>query len=418
MSQLFVRLLGAAHMTEAGLDLPVQWLAQDDAGPVLAEGTVNLADVAADTPPWPADPRNVIVLAPVEQTLWLSASVPGRSTSQIARALPFAVEEFLTQDVETMHLAHGPILRGTPVPCILLDRQLLADWLAALAGAGLAPDCMVPDASLLPEDSGVTVLFDGGDVLLRTPEHMTRMDPVLLHDALAAPEPTSRETDAQPEPAWTLEVIGGTTEDIDALGAVFPGEVVGRALSGSVLRYLASRFVAPPAIDMLQGRFAPSKRSTRSERRWRGVAALAAVWGLVFVGVQLGEGLWAEHRADALRVESVALFRELFPGERPARNVYAEMRRRIGTVERPTADFRTLIGQLALGMERTLEGAELQSLSFSESRGELSTELSLREYSDLDRLKAQLEGQGLAVQIGSAEEQDGIVRARLRLGPT
>ena len=117
-----------------------------------------------------------------------------------------------------------------------------------------------------------------------------------------------------------------------------------------------------------------------------------------------------------MRTDAVALFRDLYPEARPPRNPYTEMRRRVGQPDQSsTADFESLLGALALAIDAALEGVELQSLSYSAGRGELTTELSLREYADLDRLRLQLEEQGVVVQIGSAEEQDGIVRARLRV---
>ena len=414
MARLFLRLTGPAHEAEDGLDAPCEWLLRDEAGEVVAEGSGNLIDLDRARP-WGDDLPEVIALAPVESVLCLSRTVPGRTASQVARALPFAVEEFVTQDIETMHLAHGPITRGQPVSCVLADRQLVADWLGAIGSTGLAPALMTPDAALLPDRCEFAVLFEGDDALLRTPEHLTRIDHRALPDTLAAAAPAATD-DAPPDTTPGLEVIGGTTAQADALRDVFPGAVEAQPLDGTVLRFLASHYAAPRSVNMLQGAFAPPRRRGGAASRWRAVAALAALWLLVFTGVRFGEGLWADHRADALQTDAAALFRELYPEARPPRNAYTEMRRRVGQPDQPSAaDFELLLGALALAIDAALEGVELQSLSYSASRGELTTELSLREYADLDRLRLQLEDQGVVVHIGSAEEQDGIVRARLRV---
>ena len=414
MARLFLRLTGPAREAEDGLDAPCQWLLRDEAGQVLAAGSGSLIDLDK-TRPWGDDLPEVIALAPVESVLCLSRTVPGRTASQIARALPFAVEEFVTQDIETMHLAHGPITRGQPVSCVLADRQLVADWLGAIGLIGLAPALMTPDAALLPDRCEFAALFEGDDALLRTPEHLTRIDHRALPDTLAAVVPAATD-DAPPDATPGLQVIGGTAAQANALRDVFPGAVEAQPLDGTVLRFLASHYAAPRSVNMLQGAFAPPRRKGGTASRWRAVAALAVLWLLVFTGVRFGEGLWADHRADALQTDAAALFRELYPEARPPRNPYAEMRRRVGQPDQPSAaDFELLLGTLALAIDAALDGVELQSLSYSASRGELTTELSLREYADLDRLRLQLEGQGVVVHIGSAEEQDGIVRARLRV---
>ena len=235
--------------------------------------------------------------------------------------------------------------------------------------------------------------------------------------AAAAPDDTAPGDAASSGEAPRLTVIGADQAQVAALRRVVPHEVVEHPIEGSVLRFLASHFDGARGINMLQGPFAPPRRSRVAAGRWRTVAALAALWLVVFVGVRFGEGLWADYRADALQAEAATLYREIYPEARPPRNAYVEMRRRVGQPERAAgADFEALLGTLAGAIDAAVQGVELQSLSFSETRGELTTELSLREYADLDRLRLQLEEQGLVVHIGSAEEQDGIVRARLRLG--
>lgn len=414
MARLFLRLTEPAYETDAGLDASCQWLLEHDDGDVLAEGSDSLTDLGK-AQPWGDGAPEVIALAPVERVLCLARTVPGRTVSQIARALPFAVEEFVTQDIETMHLAHGPITRGQPVSCVLADRELMADWLGAIGSIGLTPVLMTPDAGLLPVRHEVAVLFEGDDALLRTPEHVTRIDYRALSETLAAVVPDATD-DPTSDRTARLEAVGGTPEQADALRQVFPGEVATRPLDGSVLQFLASHFAAPRTINMLQGAFAPPRRRGGAAGRWRAVAALAAVWLLVFTGVRFGEGLWADHRADTLQTDATALFRELYPEARPPRSAYAEMRRRVGQPDQPSAaDFELLLGALARAIDAAVEGVELQSLSYSAGRGELTTELSLREYADLDRLRLQLEEQGVVVHIGSAEEQEGIVRARLRV---
>ncbi len=408
---LFLRPRTPARDTEAGWRIHIEWLARDAAGTVVAQGAGDadaLAGLADE--PWAGDAEAIVLLVPIECVTWLTLSVPGRSSSQIRRALPFAAEEFLAQDIETMHLAHAPIARGRPVRCAAIDDALLSDWLACLRDAGLSPRHAVADASLLPGDAGgVSALFDGDDVVVRAPEHMARVDVRLLPEVLRAAFDGSVGADAAP-----LTLIGGTLADIDAPGLPPPAAEI--ALPDGPLAYLASRW--PPqaaAIDLLQGAYQPARRRQPSAAGWRSVAALAALMGAIFIGGALAEGVWAERKAGALSAEAQALYQAIYPDERPARNVYAEMRRRIGQTGDDQAQFHLLLGGLAAGMGSGSGGAELKSLSFDEKRAQLATEVKLAGYADLDGLSERLEEQGLQVDIGSAEEREGQVHARLRL---
>ena len=409
---LFLRPRTPALRTDDGWRVEVEWLGVDAAGAPLARGAGDwqaLAELAGE--PWAQAGGDVVLLVPVEHVTWLAPAVPGRGVSQIRRALPFAAEEFLAQDIETMHLAHAPIVRGEPVRCAAMDDALLADWLACFQAAGWPPGHAVPDASLLPgADGELSALFDGGDVIVRTAQHMARVDVALLPQVLRAAADGHAGADVP-----TLNLIGAPGAETDT-GDWPPERVEEAPLPDGALAYLASRWSPQAApINLLQGRYQPTRRRAPGAAGLRTVAALAAAWGAVFLGGAWLEGFWAEREATALGAQAVALYRGIYPGERPAPDVYAEMRRRIGAQGEDDPRFHLLLGRLAAGMEGGLAGTELQSLSFNEERAELATELKLEGYADLDRLTERLEGQGLAVDIGSAEEREGRVHARLRL---
>ncbi len=394
-----------------------EWLLRDNRGRAVAQETSDLhalkemIDAGGDFDPIDlADPDNVVVFVPSAEVAWLSCIVPGRRAAQIRSALPFAVEEFLTQDVESMHLAHGTIARGQPVRCALIDRQRITDWLDRLRDCDLRPGHMVPDASLLPcNEVSASVLLEDAEALVRTPEHIASVEASSLPDILQAVRASFGESD---DPVG-LEIIGGTQLSLAGIaGSGF--SVRSATLDGSVLEFLASRWEADrPEINLLQGEFAPQRRGSTSPRGWRSVAALAAVWVFTALAVLIGEGYVASHQADALEAESIDLYRSIYPNERRVHNAYAQMRAKLRQSDAGQGTFHVLLGQLAAG---TTEGSiSVRSITFNDSRGELTSELWLPGYAQIDALKLELENQGLTVDISSAEERDDIVRARLRI---
>ena len=436
--RLFIRILSGSELADlganqtAGKTIQCQWLVRDDRGQTLAQGETDaagLSDIAnvsgvgsgkpsgepsgepSGDPDILVDPDDLVVLVPSAQVAWLSRTVPGRRAAQIRRALPFAVEEDLTQDVESMHLAHAPIVRGQPVRCALIDRHLLADWLACLRDRGLRPGHMVPDACLLPcSQSSASVLFEGAEAVVRTPEHIATVEASILPDILESVRASFDNADESLE----LDLIGGEAIDERMDDSGF--NVRRTALRGTVLEFLASRWDADrPEINLLQGPFAPSKGAGTSRGGWRGVAGLAALWLIVTLAVLIAEGYVANHRADALEAELTALYRSIYPNERRIPNAYAQMRAKLRESDAGHAVFHTLLGQLAAGTTQGNTDVSVRSITFNDSRGELTSELWLPGYARLDALKLELERRGLAVDISSAEERDNVVRARLRI---
>ncbi len=432
--RLFIRILSGPERVNRGANqtvdktLQCQWLLRDDRGQTLAQGETDaggLGDMASASgepfgepfgepsgkPDDLADPDNLVVVVPSAQVAWLSRTVPGRRAAQIRRALPFAVEEDLTQDVESMHLAHGPIVRGQPVRCALIDRHLLTDWLTCLGDCGLRPGHMVPDACLLPcNQSSASVLLEGDEALVRTPEHIATVEASTLPDILESIRASFDGADETLE----LDVIGPDASDWRVDGSGF--NVRRTALSGTALDFLASQWDANrPEINLLQGPFAPSRGKLGSRNGWRGVAGLAALWLIVTLAVLIAEGYVSNHRAAALEAESTALYRSIYPNERRVPNAYAQMRAKLRESDAGQAAFHVLLGQLAAGTTQGNADVNVRAITFNDSRGELTTELWLPGYALLDELKLELEGRGLTVDISSAEERDSIVRARLRI---
>ena len=302
MPTLFLRLLSPARRDDEGFHLAGEWLIVEDDGSERATGVTDfrglsdLIDPAAD---WLQNPNNIVTIVPGEHVLGVSCEVPGRSTGQIRRALPYVVEEFVAADIEAMHLAHGPIRRGERIRVNLINRVHVEDWLACLAELGIAPGHMISEAELLPADAtAVSVLFEADSVLIKTDSQAASVDRENLVLALSSVE------------ARRLVLINGELNDLERsqLDADLEIEEVG-ASGQSNLSYLATRWrTSADVINLLQGLFEVAQPRGSTFLRWRAVAAVLALWVIVGWITMVAEGFWASSRADDLQAQSEALY--------------------------------------------------------------------------------------------------------------
>ena len=410
MPKLFIRFLSPALPSEEGYQVRSEWAILEDTGDVRATGETDfrgLSDIIDPTTDWLSQPNNVIVIVPNDLVLCVSCSVPGRSVGQIRRALPFVVEEFVTTDIDHMHLASGELKRGAPARCNLIERRLLDDWLSCLGELGIRPGYMIAEAELLPASLGqATLLLDDAEVVIRTLDQAASVDRENLLLALGGLE------------ASRLQVVYGDLTDMER-GQLDPEVEVDilRLPDGdpdSRLLYLAAAWLQGlPAINLLQASYQAKQPVNPTWLRWRPAAALAAAWLLVALVGMTVQAIYAGYRANQLEASSESLYREIFPGERRVTNVRRQMQARMG--DRSDGAGSGFIPQLdALGTE--LEPSTgVMGLSYTEDRGELAADLLIPGYEELDRLKQRLGTKGFGVEITSAEQQDKGVRARLRI---
>ena len=435
MPTLFIRALSIPRTLDEGLEFSCEWLIADPDGRQRSHGSGDFicgSDELQDWTPfwrrpgasdrtangiesgeeWARNPANVVFLAPGEHTLSVTCEVPGRSASQIRRALPYAVEEFIAGHIEGSHIAIGPVRRGQPIRCSIIDDGLLQDWLACLAALGIRPGYLVSEAELLPiEPRTASVLIQNGHALLRTEDQAATIDRGNLLPALM-----SLDIDK-------LSLIDGGLTDMEASQLnieVERAKPVQWVEQGGLLGYFAERWRAQrsrpqPALNLLQGEYAPELPRNAHTTRWRSVALLAAAWLLLGVAGTAATGIWSAIEAESLERESLAIYESIFPADRTAtvQNIRRRMQARLG--ERPDVAGKSMVeftGDLAAVMDKSMT---LVGIDYNEARGEFATELLVRRYDDVDRLREALEARGVQAEIASAEQVEQGVQARLRM---
>ena len=420
MPRLFLRFIGSAGRTaDGGFDVGVDWLVRADDGAAAAEGHVDggdaLADVVRRMAPWAEDPARVVVFVPAAEVLATSCRVPGRSAAQLRRAAPYAVEEYIAEDIDTMHVACGELARNEPVRCLVVPRVSVEDWLACLAAAGVAPGFLTADAMALPVAARqASVLYDGESALVRTEQQVASVDLPNLPAVLDALRMSFQEAE---QPAALLQ-INGTLSDMHLGQSAFAAdEVKNVRIAGSLLDYLAGAFEESRAISLLQGDFTVKRRTSDAWEQWRSVAAAAGAWLAITLLVLIAEGFWADYKAGELRAEATQLYREIYGVGRVPGNPAAHMRRLLGQAPVARVGFHHLLGNLGVTLRDHAGRYELQSISYSERNG-LGAEVVVADYDALEKLQAGLGERGFAAELVSAEQQQGRVRANLRVGGT
>jgi general secretion pathway protein L len=91
------------------------------------------------SPPRSAHTAKLVVLAPATQVLLAEPDLPPGSGVKLARAVPFALEEQLTEDIDQLYFAIGRRGATGKTPVAVVSREIIEGWLAMLDAAGLTP---------------------------------------------------------------------------------------------------------------------------------------------------------------------------------------------------------------------------------------------------------------------------------------
>ena len=215
-----------------------------------------------------------LLLVPAEHVPTLAVALPLPSHARRLAALPFAVEELVSDRIDLVHLALSTQRIGGSWLAAAVDPNRMREWITVAEEAGLGEAAMMPDALALPLPAA------GRWNVLRTSD--TRMLARLPDGTgFAAQEPLFLSI-------WTAAGKPGC----DELAGFAP--------------------IVPIALDLRQGVFAPARQGlSRTARR---VAAVAAAGLLAHGVIAAADTVALRSTADKRGAELITLLNSVAPG--------------------------------------------------------------------------------------------------------
>lgn len=372
-----------------------RFVSADEAEWLRPDGEVQrgpLADLSSQS-----DGARQILVAPSEAVTLHRLALPSRKRSTWARAVPFVLEDYLVEDIETLHFALGGAVDGGYLPVAVVDRILLSAWLETCDQAGLTPAAVVPDSLLLPwQNDEWSVLLEARRALVRTGRwegFATERDnlALLLAQALAeAGETKPRRLRVWGAPATELAETGVELSPEDT-----PIEP---------LALFASGYQPATVLNLLQGGYSRQAHWGRWLRPWRAAAALAGMTLLVQIAGQVYDHWRLQREVTALRTEIERTFKDALPEATRIVNPKVQMETRLRELA-PSggSGFLELLYQGAQPLAH-FPNVTLRGLGYRD--GQLDLALEGGDPAVLDRLRQQFERQpGLRMDMRTTQRE-------------
>lgn len=356
--------------------------------------------------------RRVVTFVPGAAVRLASVQVPARSAPKILQAAPYALEDQLAEDVETLHFSIGAPgqAEGGAHPVAIVARERMEHWLAPLRDRAVKPDALLPETLCLPvPDAGQWVgLAEAGRVTMRTGAYTgftcTLED---LGTYLQIADPEARAS-----------VRLFITRDVE-----FDFSRAGRPLEllpgyGSGLEVLARHWQDAHPINLLQGAYS-EKQDFQLAGPWRVAAALGAVW-LGLTAVSVGADAWRTSRELAAQTRAnFERCKQVFPGDCVSEQLMPAVVEQQARLLRPGAGGAPPLFQLLATLGAALQanpGLTLESMQFRE--GALYLALTGSDLQALENLRAWYGTRRDAqLQVETANAGTSGVQIRVKLIP-
>lgn len=233
-----------------------------------------------------------VVWVPSQSVLLTSVFVPGKRKTDWAAALPFALEEALSEPIENFHIvalnrsAQGVVSAG------LVEHTLMQKWIQLLENHGLEHAALVADCFSVP-------LYQADEVQA-SPQWSLYSD-----DNLCIVR-TDQYAGFASTPEWLEEIrllIGqGETQKLPVLHTV-------SQLSDSSIQSLKT----VSALNLRTGDYTSQSRGFSGLQRWKWHLSVLFLILLSFLGQTLIETQRLQTQATQYKAETETLFKTLFP---------------------------------------------------------------------------------------------------------
>jgi general secretion pathway protein L len=351
--------------------------------------------------------RKLVALVPGADVRLTSVSVPARQAAKVLQAAPYALEDQLAEDVDTLHFALGPRQPDGTFPVAVVAKNKMEEWLAPFRDAGLMPEELIPETLCLPiDDSGRwSALAEPGHVTVRSAPYsgfgcVAEDLPLFLELADPGKQaqlriliPRSFDGDFT-QLAWPVELLPGFTEPLEALLQNHRHEL---------------------SINLLQGAYSQRESMQRLWQPWRVAAILAAVWIALTAIDHTVQAFKLKRQLAAQQQENVERFQQLFPAETRIVDLSAQAEQQLAHLKGSGAhgSLLPLLESLSTALAAT-PGLLPQSLQFRD--GALFVALTGNDLQQLEALRdwfAQHHGASLDVQSANAGSEGVQIRIKL-----
>ncbi len=426
--RLYVRpLLAFADPGENPDDRLFNWVLYDAGGDAQAQGSSDLRSTIEHTLSQNGLEDVLLVgLIPGDEALFCTADIPAKQSRFINQALPYAVEEQIAQDIDSVHLALGHhTQQGYRVAAV--DRGRMTQWLELFRGwSHVRLDAIYPDAALLPmTEGGWSICLDGESAMMASDrgEWLSMQSANLGMFAHTMAMPPSEDMVAE-VPVVIYATQSEFEEQQTILGELMvPGRLSVRreALELMPLELLAHahhHHLCHP-INLCQRDFSVKGGKASPLKPWKPLIAVAAVWFVVQVTLEAGMGFYYQQQAEDMRQEAMAVYQNAFPADSRthAGNVQRviEGQLRIAGSDGLDVDFVTLMKYTGQQYSKVASAGSVtfNSINYSRSRGELVVDVRAESYDRLSTLRNGLSSQGLDAKIGSVVNEASGARGRL-----
>lgn len=338
----------------------------------------------------------------------ISVDMPIKQTRQIIKALPFAIEEQIANDVEMNHLVFQG-RQGTTATALIIKHTRLQEIIEKYS-----PASVYDFAQLLPrkENTIVIAIIDNMACIMCEGHQGVTIPTTLL------PMIMERELRAHTQQTEIELYTDSHTQELvvaQLMGLV--SDVIQKPLS-DLKEQVLRKYNDNKLLNLLTDQYAQKVKSkTNHLVKFKFPAAVAASLFFISLSINWMQASSFNAQADAVLQSSKSFYATLFPEDNVSRmkKSFGEYMKDVSGGETNTnQSFSNLLGSIS-SIASKEGGYSIDSVRYTNSKGALEINLTTGSIAQLDKLKKQLNELSLTTEIASANQEGDKIKGVIKV---
>ncbi|MEM8844233.1 MAG: type II secretion system protein GspL [Pseudomonadota bacterium] len=406
METLFLRFSANIELHSIDEDTTVKWILSSSEDNEENCGSVKLTNL-----PELIQDRKVIILLPIEALFMTSVEIQTKNRKQLEKAIPFALEDDLTEDIENLHFAYGLRTQNSEIPVIVASKEHLDNLLTILNELRIIPDVITADIFGLPwsQNNHWNIRINNHHAIVRTAECSGFACDV--NDLLDFINLASADDERPPE---LISIKSHPDENLSEIKKLANVQVDD---SWSPTSFVDG-FDQTNCINLLQGIYAKEDKQHKTILPWKIAAGLALVW----LAITMSHISIEYYQYKALDTELTAKIDQSLLDAFPDINRIPKGKARVMMEERlrklslrdndneKEIDFLKILHQSGYELGKN---QNVSILDFDYRNDQLSLEIQAPDIQVLENVKSKLQSKNIKAELQTAKTVDNYVLARM-----
>jgi general secretion pathway protein L len=355
--------------------------------------------------------------------------LPTQNLQKILKAVPFAIEEFIADDIDDFHFVASKNKHDSSTAVVGINKTTLKNIIQIFQDAGITIDKIIPDALCLAAADSDT---DSQWVCLNYKTNSYLQTSVLngmlvSHDLLPYILKTKLQNKSITQPKKIL--LFCEHEDTTAFDQLKPENTSETIISDDIelhsvvynthpLVVFCGNYKQALPLNLLQYKFKPRRKTSGYWQHWRLAASLAAIWLVLQLGLTSFQRTQLENENNITQAKIEKIYKDTFPNSKKIVNPRVQMEQKLkqlkGTAGSSNNGLIFLLAESFGALDIDKKSFTLQSLTFRNNRMDIGLDSSnLQAIETLNRnLNA---NKNIKSEITSSSSEKDNVKGNLRI---